>query len=267
MKTFFDSEGNILDLLNGFNKSDCLILSDKIGSSNYWHTAEIIDSLLDVGYMSRWGDNTVYHRIPDFYNKSGMIGLEVMRFDDHSKNGKKNPTLALERKIADKVEPFLSQFPEMEVLIDAATDLPTNEDHNYKNLYTGFRRTVLKHLGRLPTYKQNCPNSQIAFLVFNEATGIYFETAFPVERDVQLFDQMIGRPHFIFCDRRFVSTFIDSDLDYLILFSPFYGRVSNYSGVGRNFPPIVIYDVKMVRKNSKFRLIDYDETRMISTKI
>lgn len=40
-------------------------------------------------------------------------------------------------------------------IMNVVTDLPTEEDHNYKFCYLSFQRTVRKHLSKIHEYKKN----------------------------------------------------------------------------------------------------------------
>lgn len=69
--------------------------------------------------------------------------MEVMRIDDHSQEGKKNPNLSRQRSMRKEVEVMKEMFPNAKrFLMNAVTDLPTDENHNYKNYYSSFQRTV-----------------------------------------------------------------------------------------------------------------------------
>lgn len=93
------------------------------------------------------------------------------------------------------------------------------------------------------------------FLVLNEASGIYLENvAF-----------LLCKPHLIFLDNRFIKEFINSDLDYLILYSPYnhFKTLEEH----QELPKAVIFDVKHLRKNKLLEFIDYDENKMISNEL
>lgn len=184
-----------------------------------------------------------------------MLILEVMRFDDHSANGKTNPVLARERAITNEIKSKLKIHREARVMINANSMLPTHEDHNYRFLYTSFQRTVRKHLKKLEGYKDNYPNTKSIFLALNETSGNYFEVN----------DDGLCRPHIIFYDNRFLETFIDSDLDYLILFNPYNHVDASY--VDLELPKVIIFDISRLKNSKIMKFFNYDESRMKSSEI
>ena len=92
------------------------------------------------------------------------------------------------------------------IICNPVTDLPIDEDHNYKNYYKSFQRMVRKHASKIEAYRTNHPNKELIFLVMDETSGIYFEIQ----------KEMCGKPHLVFFDNRFVYEFIGKDIDYLI---------------------------------------------------
>lgn len=184
-----------------------------------------------------------------------MLILEVMRFDDHSANGKTNPVLARERAITNEIKSKLKIHREARVMINANSMLPTHEDHNYRFLYTSFQRTVRKHLKKLEGYKDNYPNTKSIFLALNETSGNYFEVQ----------DDGLCTPHFIFHDNRFLNVFIDSELDYLIIFNP-YNYVES-PDIDFELPKVVIFDIKRIKNSKIMKFINYDESKMKSSEM
>ena len=60
---------------------------------------------------------------------------------------------------------FLNMFPNVQsVSINAVTDLPEREDHNYQFYIENFKRTIEKHIRSIPLYRKNHPNYKIVFL-------------------------------------------------------------------------------------------------------
>jgi len=252
MRLDYDKEINILNDLHELDSKECLILSDFECSKNYNNTTLIIDSILKDSYIDLWEDNSCSNLPPDFINKEQKLMMEVMRFDDHSKDGINNPVLAKERKMADEVKELIKDLPNVRLHVIAKTDLPTEEDHNYQFLYTSFQRTIRKHLSKLKKYKSNFPGYKSIFLALNESSGNYFESV----------EGYLGRPHLIFLDNRFIKEFIDSDLDYLIMFLPY----NHFETLQKHedLPRAVIFDVRRLKGNKELHFIDYDETKMMS---
>lgn len=94
------------------------------------------------------------------------------------------------------------------------------------------------------------------FLVADETSGIYIETI--VKND----EVAAGRPHLVFLDKRLINEFIDSDLDYLILYCPYnhFNTIESHEPL----PQLTIFDVKNIKNNKTIPLYDYDENRMVS---
>ena len=257
MKLDYDIELNILEDIHELDSKQCFIFSDEDGSDNYLKTVKIIDDILSDEYLNKWMDNTQSQFPPDFINEEDSLLMEVMRIDDHSPDGKKNPNLSRQRSMRKEVEKVREMFPNAKrFFMNAVTDLPTDEDHNYKNYYSSFQRTVRKHLSKLDEYKKNHPNKKMIFLVADETSGIYFEAA---KKNDMAF---CGRPHLVFLDKRFVNEFIDSDLDYLILYCPYnhFNTIEHHD----ELPQLTIFDIKHMKNNKSVELFDYDEDRMVS---
>ena len=257
MKLYHDKEYNILKDIHELHPSECLIFSDDEGTELYYSAAQIIDDILADDGLSKWKDNSKSNLPPDLINEKDALIMEVMRVDDHSPDGKKNPVLARQRQMSEEARPLVEQLPEAaNLFINAVTDLPTEQDHNYKFYYSSFQRTLRKHMSKLPTYRKNYPNSRTIFLVFDETSGIYFEKAFLQD------GQVIGRPHFPFCDNRFLNEFINSDLDFLIWYIPY----NHYESKGGHLilPRLILFDIKNARNCPLLKRIDYDDDKMIS---
>ena len=257
MKAYFDSEYNILKDIHGLNSSTCLIISDNEKSKNYHKTSRIIDRILDNKAFSNWKDNSKSPLPPDLINEADSLVMEVMRIDDHSPDGIKNPVLAKERQMLKEAEKFIDGLPtNARLVVNAITDLPTDEDHNYKYYYSSFQRTLRKHLSKLDKYKNNFPNKKVIFLVFDETSGVYSEAY------NRIGEQVLARLHFPFFDNRFLNEFIDSDLDYLMWYIPYNNYYSNGNHI--TLPHLVFIDIKNARNGEVLQRLDYDETKMIS---
>lgn len=258
MKSGFDYETTILEWVGDLEKGECLIISDHMCSANYEATAMVSDSLLGEKQKQKWKDNSQSTMPPDFINEADGLMLEVMRFDDHSPDGTKNPYLARVKKMAKDAAPFVDELADLRHFYAIPnTGLPTDEDHNYKFYYNGFRRTVEKHLAKVETYRKNHPNKKLVFLAMDESSGVYIERVSSDENGT------LGRPHFVFFDRRFVEVFQNSGIDYFILFTPF----NHFETLEKRLelPKLVIYDIGHMKEGSLLRIYDYDETRMVSS--
>ena len=257
MKLYHDSELNILKDIHELEPSECLIISDDEGTEKYYKAASIIDDILSDSGLAKWKDNSKSKFPPDLINEEDSLMMEVMRVDDHSPDGKKNPVLARQREMSEETRPFVEQFPkDVPLFINAVTDLPTEEDHNYRFYYLSFQRTLRKHLSKLEIYKKNHPNKRTIFLVFDETSGVYFENESTEN------GQIIGRIHFPFFDNRFLNEFIDSTLDYLMWYIPY----NHYESAGGHLilPRLILIDIKNARDGAILQRYEYDENKMLS---
>ena len=50
------------------------------------------------------------------------------------------------------------------IVVNAVTDLPSNEDHNYQFYYENFARALEKHIKKIPLYRSNHPDKKLIFL-------------------------------------------------------------------------------------------------------
>ncbi len=257
MKMYYDKEFNILKDVHEMHPSECLIVSDDEGTANYYNAADVLKSILDDKRFEKWIDNSKSSFPPDLINSDEKLIMEVMRVDDHSSDGKNNPVLAGERKLSKEAKPFLDMCPpDTPLIIHAKTNLPTELDHNYKFYYLSFQRTVGKHLSKLNTYKKNYPDSKVIFLVFDETSGVYFKK---IESSNIVLN---GNLHIPFFDNKFLNTFINSDLDYLLWYCPY----NHYDSLGDHLtlPRLIFFDIKNARNGKLLKTIDYDENKMVS---
>lgn len=256
-KLDYDTEYHVLEDVNELMPSECSILSDNENSSFYFETIKVLEKIINSADLRQWKDNASLNKSPDIINAKDKLAMEIMRIDDHSPDGKKNPYKAKARKAIKN----LNFGDKARITTSLPTDLPTDEDHNYKNLYTSFQRTMRKHISKLKIYKSNYPDSKIIFLVVNETSGIYLEMTSKTKPTWVC----AGRPHLFFCDNRFLNEFINTDLDYLIMYSPYcrFKTATSWSSL----PELVILDVKRLANNKNLKRIDYDESRMISSEI
>lgn len=258
----YDSEMEILNECFSLNPQNVLILSDDEGSEIYKSAINVYESFCKSSF---WIDNSKNTNVPpDIINSDLMTYFEVMRFDDHSNNGKENPNRARASKMQEELFKNIPWAKDKKVFINSVTDLPTDKDHSYKMYLDGFSRTVNKHLNKLDKYDLNFQGYKKGFLIFDESSGLYYELYDKLRKEV-LYTEMshLARPHKYFLDRAFVDVFIDSDLDYLIWYAPYKVDSNNLS---IEMPKVVFYDIKHFR-NKKSLLVDYREPYMISSEI
>ena len=204
---------------------------------------------------------------PDFYSDKLKIMMEVMRVDDHSRVDESqkwsNPTNKRESQLQKELKEngFLDAFPNVRgIFVNAITDLPTNEDHNYKFYYSGFQHTLKKHINKISLYRKNHPGCKLIFFVFDESSGyVQADDKNLVVRGVKPGEAFGYHPYLHFLDKRFVDIFKNEDIDYLIWYSPFKHFESENP---LRIPTVCVYDVK--RYNYK-HVREFPEEYILST--
>ena len=259
----YDSEMEIL--LECFaQKSDNVLVLSGNGNEDdviYKESIKIYETFLN---SSSWLDNSANTNYPpDIINDELKVFFEVMRFDDHSNNGKDNPNRARASKMEEELYERMPFLKQKRVFINTVTELPTDEDHSYQKYLNGFKRTVEKHLRKIPNYSSNYPNYKKGFLVFDESSGLYYNLINRLRKE-ELEHRTMPQvtPHLFFLDKFFVEAFIDSDLDYLIWYAPYKIDPNNLK---LKMPKVVFYDIKNF--NCKKLLIEYEESKMISCEV
>lgn len=243
-----------INLINSFRQTkyeEILLMSDDKKIEN------ILQSIVDDDEWKNWIDSSGKDEPPpDFYNDNRKIMMEVMRVDDHGyrKHGKtKNAMRDKEHKIEKELKEkgILQMFPNAELVVNAVTDLPTAEDHNYKRYYREFSRTLTEHIKNIGNYRKNHEGYKLIFFIYDESTA-YIDA----ERTNEI--GALGKLHFHFLDKRFVECFIDENIDYIIWMTP-YKRY--FLAPDEMQPPkATIY----TKNNLLYELLEYDEDKMVS---
>lgn len=258
---YFDNEKNILDWFrNTFEQQVLLPVENK-------ECIELYFSLSDEKKYVNWINSSgKSDPPPDFYNPKIKMMMDVMRVDDHGRivgNGKYiNPVNQKESKIQRELREsgFLDMFPNVQqVFVNAVADLSETEDHNYKFYLENFRRTLEKHIRRIPLYRTNHPGYKVVFFVFDESCGyVVADSQEVIQRGVRKGEMFYGYPYLCFMDKRFVEVFVGTDIDYVIWFSPF----KHFESDMPELPTVCIYDVK---KMDLLECEEYPEELIIST--
>ena len=202
---------------------------------------------------------------PDFYNPKLKIMMDVMRVDDHghvNENGKFiNPVNQRESEIQRQIRTsgFLDNFPNLqEIIVNAVTDLPSYEDHNHNYYFENFSRTIKKHIERIPLYQRNHPEYVTTFFVFDESSGyVLVDDEKQAERGVKKGEQFYYRPYLHFSDKRFADIFLNSNIDFLIWYSPF----KHFETTMPEMPTACVYDIKKLTSSD---FIDYPAKLIMS---
>ena len=163
---FEECEKNLVDAFASLLSEEILLLPQ---SQN---VEKVCRSLLDPVERCKWIDSSGKNDPPpDFYNDTKMLMMDVMRVDDHSVQGRKtiqNANRARQHELEKEIRQKLGMgFEPFELIVSAATDLPTEEDHNYVFYRDDFKRTIEKHITKITRYKNNHPDHAVIFLVYD----------------------------------------------------------------------------------------------------
>lgn len=259
---YFDNECRIIEY---FQSTDFKSVALQPQSDAVIH---VFESIYDVNNWRKWANSSgKSDPPPDFYCDEFQYMMDIMRVDDHTFKNKKgklvNPVNIRESKLqAELIEKGIPKlFPNAKgIFVNAITDLPTQEDHNYKFYRENFIRTIEHHKGKINAYRLNHPAYKLIFFVMDESSG-YFQATLPgiaQKKNLQSGEEFTGCPHFWFQNEDFLNPVIGSDIDFLIWFTPF-----NYIWADTgliDLPHVCVYDVKSMIINT----IKYDENYMIS---
>ncbi|WP_313578882.1 hypothetical protein [Lacrimispora sp.] len=246
----YDNENNILLHYRG---SDSLILSFPEGDE----IIDIYESTHNEKEWKAWVDSAgKADKTPDFYSDKHQMMMEVMRFDDKAfRKGKRNPTLERERSMLRELEEkgIMETFPDInQIFLNADTQLPTDEDHNFTRYRDNFVRIVGKHSKQVEIYKNNHPGYKLLFFVFDETSGIYYQKI--SDREVTY--------HKYWADSVIIKSIKDSGADFIIWYKP-YNYYETSEGMKGGLPQLMIYDIA----NMQIKVEDYNICDMISSEV
>ena len=256
-----DKESNLLEMFrlfaNNSLSSICLIPNSET-------VVAIVDILRDERiWETEWIDSSSKDAPPpDFYNDRKRIMMEVMRVDDHAyeHEGKIiNPTAIRARTIEKELQEsgVLDLNPNARININSPTDLPSLEDHNYRYYKTNFRRIIEKHKKQIARYRINHPGYKLVFFVFDESS-MYCKTDTP-NRTIKKGEPFLSVPHIWFSDKAFTEIFKNSEIDYLVWFTPYKQFICSNPTI--KLPLVCVFDCNQ----EGYEPIDYPEDYMVST--
>lgn len=253
---FEEDEKNIIEDFQLLDFKEILLLSEADDVEN------ILNTILDKEHWKLWTDSSGKADLPpDFFNDSLGLMMDVMRVDDHGfvKRGKTiNPTRAREHELEKEIQKsgIVEACHNAKLIINAVTNLPTNEDHNYSFYADNFSRTVKKHLSNIENYRRNHPGYKTVFFVYDESS-MYFcvEKKGRIIRKGEMFS---GYPHLWFLDKRFTDVFISSEIDYLIWFTPY--KYFDAINPPCELPRACIFDAKCLNEDT----VAYEAEYMMS---
>ena len=220
MRNFtFDDEENILAY---YRDSDNRPLAFP-QSDDIW---KIFQATNDEELWKTWKNSHSKSDLPpDFYNEELKLMMEVMRFDDQATNsGKTHATKAKENQMLEQLRGLgvKEDFPNLkQILLLGNSDLSINDDHNFARYRDNFARVVLKHSKKAEQYRENHPGYKLAFFVFDETSGIYFDRGRQKKSILSKGNSILARPHMYWADSVFVDIINNSQADYFIWFKPY----------------------------------------------
>lgn len=259
----FDNEIEIIKAFQMIQANEVLLLpeTDKQAEEIYLSIVQKWDKWTN---SSRKSDPP-----PDFFSNELGFMMEVMRVDDHGhigRNGKSiiNPTLERESEVMQELKKrgILDAAPKAKVRLNVDTKLPTDEDHNYSFYRDNFNRIVGSHIKKIANYRENHPGLQTIFMIFDESSP-YFETLDP-HTIGQIGKIQSGKPHWWFIDNAFMRTLKNSDVDYLVWFTPYkHCDMFSLTGDRMELPKATVMNIESISDS----FVDYDSSKMMSSEL
>lgn len=261
---FYDDENEIIDVFQTMRMREVHFPVLSSGA------IAVFEAIYRRNRWRKWIDNSgKADPPPDFYSDKYGYMMEVMRVDDHAHYNEKgvlvNPVNERESILQKEIrQRILKKNPHadlsnIKIMINAWPRLPSTEDHNYNFYCDNFERILAKHIKNIPLYRKNHPGKKLIFFVFDESTG-YLQVDDPelVKRGPVALEPFSARPLFHFSDKRFIDVFRDSDIDFLVWFTPY----KMFHGAAKQPYKVCVFDVKRLR-NKHF--IDYPKDLIISS--
>ncbi len=208
---------------------------------------------------------------PDFFSNKMQLMMEVMRIDDHAHYNEDgvlvNPVNQRESMIQKQVrEKFKEKYPNIDlsnvdVFVNAVSGLPSIEDHNYGFYYENFKRVLEKHIKNIPLYRNNHPDKELIFFVFDESTAyvVVDDENFVKQGPIPL-KWFTAQPLWHFYDKKFLDVFKETDIDYLIWCTPF--KFFHGESIVNQPPKVCVFDV---RNHNYSENAEYEEKFIVSS--
>lgn len=256
---YFDDEARVIEHFQTVKTENVYLMSNTV------ETEDIFLSIFEKERWDKWIDTSgKKDPPPDFYNPECKLMMDVMRVDDHTFENSKgkfiNPVNQEESKIQKELSCISEQLGKP-IFVVANSDLPTIEDHDYSKYYASFKRTIANHIDKIELYKQNHPGYKTIFFIMDESSGYVIVNSKEEANKTYVQGQSIKcSPYIHFLDSRFVSCFKDSEIDYLVWYSPFKHIQSNMP----ELPIVGVYDVKNINEKE---LILYSEELILGAEV
>ena len=252
----FDNECFIIECFQGVENSKVFFPFESKAAEN------VFKQIHEINNWNRWTNSSSKSDLPpDFFCDEFCSMMEVMRVDDHTRLNDKgkytNPTNAKCSELRKELK-TMNVLPQI-LIINAITDLPTKEDHNFKFYLDSFIRVIEDHKSKIENYRKNHPGHKMIFFVFDESSA-YIKPENLADADIELHegDLILGRPHEHWRDKAFLEPIINSDIDFLIWYTP-YKFCETDKGI-LELPEVCVFDIKAMNFETK----DYDPDVMVS---
>lgn len=245
-------------LIRRFQTEPSKVICLLCGTSKEIELCNIIQS---GDFWNEWVDASAHDAPPpDFYsNKYGLM-MDVMKVDDNTRKTKKgklrNPRAELENTLFRELkESGVVTDETPDVLINAVTDLPTMEDHQFKWYFDSFKRVILGHNAKIPLYQSNHKNFKTVFFVFDESTAyaqLYAGQTYCVPKKGQNFALSSGQLHFYAHDEEFQGILKKCNADYVVWYAPYkyYDKLSVNCKMLQPIYRAAIIDVEGLRNSN-----------------
>ena len=214
---YYDDETNILKDFRECRDEDLCPLDKK--------TTELLQRIQDEEAWHH--SNRKSDPPPDFYSDKYTLMMEVMRVDDHAfindKGGVINPHIQKENKTYKDIQDFLKKQGvhfSGDIIVNAPTNLSTEDDHSYDKYVANFRRVLEKHDSNYDLYTSNHEGYKLAYFILDESSP-YMQVSSPDDKIAVVGKAVEARLHLPFLDKAFIDTLAASKADYFVWYMPY----------------------------------------------
>lgn len=205
---------------------------------------EIVLKILCGDAWEKWIDSSKNSAFPpDFYSTYFSLMMEVMTVNDVEREEKKGKDIVYlddemrhYGKMKNKLVKYIrnnnleEKFKDLE-LVFFTTD--ANFEHSYGNYIAYFRRVVLNHIGKIKEYRNNHPGMKLIFFIYDMSEYYQYKIIDEEKKEEYIM------PHEWFTDERLLDIFRETDVDYLIWFTPY-----KRDDADPKLPLAVVFDLK-----------------------
>jgi len=258
----YDKEVNIINDFHDLKTKEIMLQTEDK------KTISILESIYLKRKWKNWVDSSAKNEPPpDFYNTKEKLMMDVMRIDDHSyvnENGKIiNPHNQREsnllNELISKNSSIKAAAEKGHVFIVPRTNLPTDEDHNYRFYVDSFNRVIKKHISKIKKYKDNHPDFDMIFFIADESSPYIIPYG---KKKVRFVGEGVrAELHYFWLDKNMMSCLKDSNVDYVIWMAP-YKHFESEEKV--ELPQAIIINLKTFNYDE---LIDYKDDEMQSLEL